>query len=179
MIRAELVLQELRKWKVTHVVGLPDNTSAALIALLERDRDIRFISVTREGETFAIAAGLWMGGKTPVVLIQNTGFLESGDAFRGTAMRMRVPLLCLITYRGFRKLSRLRTAEAACMLDAETLSRADLDSAAMVTEPTLKAWGLPFDFLQDENDLPKIACAFGQAEADSRPVALLITNDLR
>jgi sulfopyruvate decarboxylase TPP-binding subunit len=178
MIRAELVLQELRKLKVTHVVGLPDNTSAALIALLERDRDIRFITVTREGEAFAIAAGLWMGGKTPMVLIQNTGFLESGDAFRGTAMRMRIPLLCLITYRGYRKMGRLLTTDTSCVLDADTLSRADVDSAALVTEPTLKAWGLPFDFVHEEDDLRKIANAFGQAEALSRPVAILLTNDL-
>ena len=62
MIRGELVLQELKKWNVTHVVGLPDNSSAQLIALLGREPEMRFITVTREGEAFAIAAGLWMGG---------------------------------------------------------------------------------------------------------------------
>ena len=177
-MQAGLVLEELKKCGITHLVGLPDNTSAGLFSLLTRDKRIRLVTVTREGEAWAVASGLWIGGMTPAVLIQNTGLLESGDGFRGTALRMRIPLLCLITYRGYRKLSRLQAAEAACLLDAETLSRADLDSAALVTEPTLKAWGLPFDYLQEEDDLRKIASAFGQAEAESRPIALLITNDL-
>jgi sulfopyruvate decarboxylase subunit alpha len=171
MLRGELVLQELKKWKVTHVVGLPDNTSAQLIALLGQEPDMRFIAVTREGEAFAIAAGLWMGGKTPVVLVQNTGL-------RGTAVRMRVPLLCLITYRGYRRMRHRHADAVTQVLDADALSRADLDSAALVTEPTLKAWGVPFDFLHDEGDLQKISAAFRQAEAQSQPVAVLITDDL-
>jgi hypothetical protein len=75
-------------------------------------------------------------------------------------------------------MGRLLTADTSGVPDADTLSRADLDSAALVTEPTLKAWGLQFDFLHEEDDLRKIASAFGQAEAGSRPVAILLTNDL-
>ena len=175
MICAELILQELKAWSVTHVVGLPDNSSARLFDLLSREPELKLINVTREGEAFAIAAGLWLGGKKPAVLIQNTGLLESGDGFRGTIMRMRVPLVCLVTYRGFRKMPRNDTA---LEYDAEMLSRAELDSAALVTEPTLKAWGLPFYFLHEESDLPKISEAFRRAEDHSQPVAVFITSDL-
>jgi len=31
----------------------------------------------------SVAAGLFVGGKTPIILIQNTGMLESGDSLRG------------------------------------------------------------------------------------------------
>jgi sulfopyruvate decarboxylase subunit alpha len=178
MIRAELILQELKRWNVTHVMGLPDNSSAKLFELLDADPDIAYVSVTREGEAFAIAAGLWMGGKAPAVLIQNTGFLESGDGFRGTVMRMRVPLLCLVTYRGYRKMQQHATAASAQVLDAEILSRAELDSVALVTEPTLKAWGVPYFFLHEERDLPRISEAVRTAEAESGPVAVMITGDL-
>jgi sulfopyruvate decarboxylase TPP-binding subunit len=210
MIRSDLVLQELKKRSVTHVVGLPDNTSARLIARINQEPQMKFITVTREAEAFAIAAGLWMGGKTPVVLVQNTGFLESGDGFRGTASRMRIPLLCLITYRGYRKMGRRRASTARQMrkvlffedfrirnikskiqnwlqpsgravtpiLDADTLSRADLDSVALITEPTFRAWGISFDFLHEEEDLKKISVAFQQAEMQSHPIVLLITDDL-
>ena len=139
---------------------------------------MRFITVTREGEAFAIAAGLWLGGKTPVVLIQNTGFLESGDSLRGTAVRMRVPLLCLITYRGYRKLRSWQAEHGAPALDAGSLSCAGLDSAALVTESTLKAWRVPLDFLHEDGHLMKIADAFRLAYAQSQPVALLVTDDL-
>jgi sulfopyruvate decarboxylase subunit alpha len=178
MAQAKLLLQELKKHHVTHVIGLPDNSSAGLFELLEGDPDIRLIRITREGEAFALAAGLWMGGKTPVVLIQNTGLLESGDSFRGTVLRMLIPLVCLITYRGYAGMARRGLAGTPVDLTADLLSRPDVDSAALITEPTLKAWGLPFVFLQDDEDLPGISEVFQKAEEESRPVAVLVTQDL-
>jgi sulfopyruvate decarboxylase subunit alpha len=176
MICAKLIHEELKKHGVSHVIGLPDNSSAALITMLSGDAsEIPYVCVTREGEAFAVASGVWVGGGTPVVLIQNTGFLESGDSFRGTALRMRIPLVCLITYRGYQKMG---PGSPACPWDAVALSRADLDSAACFTQPTLDAWGLPYSFMRDERDLPRIAEAFRWAESQMRPVAVLITTNL-
>ncbi len=178
MVQAERVLEELRKNKVTHVIGLPDNSSVRLFELLRKDRDLRLVSVTREGEAFAIAAGLWIGGCVPVVLIQNTGFCESGDGFRGTITRMRVPLVSLITFRGYVKMKRWRADDPGAPVDAESLSRAQLDSAALVTEPTLAAWGVPYDFMHGEDDVPKISEAFLRTAKSESPFALLVTCDL-
>ena len=175
MANARLIVDELRRQRVTHVVGLPDNTSKALFELLHGEQAIRVLTVTREGEAFAVASGLWAGGATPVVLIQNTGLLESGDALRGTAMRMRVPLVCLVTYRGYAKLAALQ--QRPQRLDGAWLSRPDLDSTALVTEPTLQAWGVPFDFLHEDADLPKLGVAFEDARRLEQPVALLVTQD--
>ncbi len=178
MAQACLVLGELRKNGVTHVVGLPDNSSAKLFDLLSGDQGIQLVSVTREGEAFALAAGLWIGGKKPVVLIQNTGFTESGDSFRGTIMRMRVPLVCLITYRGYAKMMGWQREAGHASLDAETLSRPSLDSAALITEATLKAWGLPFGFLHSDEDVPALSEAFHRVEENQQPFGILITQDL-
>jgi sulfopyruvate decarboxylase TPP-binding subunit len=176
--QARLVLEELKRNKVTHVVGLPDNASARLFELLEKERSIQLVPVTREGEAFAVAAGLWIGGMIPIVLVQNTGFFESGDSFRGTVTRMRVPLVCLITYRGYRKMGGMKLDGGGEAPDAEALSSAHLDSAALITEPTLKAWGLSFDFLHADEDVPRISEAFRKAEEGARPFAILVTQDL-
>jgi sulfopyruvate decarboxylase subunit alpha len=178
MVRAKSLLEELKARGVTYVVGLVDNSSATLMALLANDVSIRFIGVTREGEAFALASGLWIGGKTAVVVAQNTGFLESGDGLRGTAQRMRIPLVCLITYRGYEKMRRQSAKSEPRPWTIEDFSRADMDSAAIITEPTLKAWNVPFDFLKTDADLPKVAQAFSRAEKESRPVALLVTGDM-
>jgi hypothetical protein len=53
-----------------------------------------------------------------------------------------------------------------------------LDSAALVTEPTLNAWGIPFEFLTSDADLPKIRQSFGRAQKESRPAALLVTSNM-
>ena len=126
--------------------------------------------MTREGEAFAVASGLWLGGAHPVVLIQNTGLLESGDSLRGTAMRMGVPLLCLVTYRGYPKF--LKEADGA----RDVMTRADVDSVAVVTEPTLDAWRVPYELYRSDDDQTRIARAAVRAEAESRPVALLLTR---
>ena len=55
----------MSKLGVTHILGLPDNSSAALFALIDGKRDIQKLTVTREGEAIAIASGLWIGGMTP------------------------------------------------------------------------------------------------------------------
>lgn len=177
MIQARLILDELRKQRVTDVLGVPDNAAKALLDLLALDDSIQLLSVTREGEAFAIASGLWVGGRRPVVLIQNTGLLEAGDALRGTAMRMRVPLVCLVTVRGYARMAAHGGPPSAEALDAELLSRPDLDSVALLTEPTLRAWGLPWEALGEDADLPRLDAAFRQAQQKEQPVAVLITSD--
>ena len=172
MVQARLIVEELRKRGVTHVVALPDNASAALLSLLASEGAPHVVAVTREGEAFAVAAGLWTGGAAPVVLIQNTGLLESGDALRGTAMRMRVPLVCLVTYRGHATLSAIGGPPAAP--DGALLSRADVDSVAVLTEGTLRAWGVPYALLRSDADLHRLGEAFDEAARLAQPVALLV-----
>ncbi len=167
---AARLARELTDRGITHGVGIPDNASAALFRrLAER---VPVLTVTREGEAFAVASGLWMGGRRPVVLIQNTGLLESGDGLRGTAMRMRVPLLVLVAWRGFASLAR----SGRVAPDAESLSRADVDSVALLTEGTLRAWGVPCDVLRD--DAGKVGEAMERAERLSAPTALLLPETI-
>lgn len=176
MAKARSIVEALCRAGITDLVGLPDNSSAALFSLLKEAGEPVIRLVTREGEAFAMAAGLWMGGRAPAVLIQNTGLLESGDSFRGTVLRMRVPLLCLITVRGYAKLERVGPPPGK--LDPHLLSRPDVDSAALLTEPTLRAWGLPFDYLHDEQDVPKVKTSVEKAHHLSTPVALLVTRNM-
>lgn len=175
-VAARKLLNELKRVGLTHMIGLPDNSSAPLFDLLQNERRVRGIAVTREGEAFAIAAGLWMGGKAPAVLIQNTGLLESGDSLRGTAMRMRVPLLCLITCRGYEKMRKQGLQPRDGRSNVELLSRADIDSAALLTEPTLEAWGVEY-YCLDES-LHTLHQAAERARIESKPVALLISEAL-
>lgn len=160
--RSERIVSTLLDLGITHAVGLPDNTTRAIFELIERHPRIELAPVCREGEAWAVASGLWVGGQQPVVIIQNTGFLESGDALRGTATEMAVPLLAVMDYRGFHSLKR------------QSASAAPPDSAAEYFEPTLKAWGLPYHFLEDGRELDIMRGALALAREQSRPVAVLM-----
>jgi sulfopyruvate decarboxylase subunit alpha len=172
------VLRAFKAAAITHVVGLPDNASAPLFRALQTSKSIRLITVSREGEAFALASGLWVGGAAPLVVIQNTGLLESGDAVRGTALRMGVPLPCIITGRGYAKNTAAGISPAE-PLTRELLTRPDVDTAAIFTEPTLRAWGIPFSRCRPGDD-PSVAVAetIGRARTDERPVALVLTAAL-
>lgn len=159
MASAEKIVNELKKQGITHAVGVPDNGSARIYELLRAELGIEVITVTREGEAFAIASGLYVGGKKPVIIIQNTGLLESGDAIRGTVVNMRVPVVVFIGYRGFHN----RDADGEW-----------IDSVASFLEPTLKAWDLPYETLETDDEILCISRAFETTAATSLPAAILL-----
>lgn len=163
---------------ITHVVGLPDSISGPLFDMVTRHPAIRLVTVTREGEAFAIATGLWIGGARPLVVIQNTGLLESGDSLRGTAQRMAAPIPILVTGRGYRKMH----AAGVTTDDPKTvelLSRADVDSTALLTEPTLAAWGVPFRVSENDADpAADLLLTIDEARDQERPVALVVARAL-
>ena len=77
------LINELKKNNISHIVWLPDSETNFMYQMLQAEPTIDLVPVCREGETMAIAAGLWVGGIKPVVFIQNTGIFESGDSIRG------------------------------------------------------------------------------------------------
>lgn len=171
-------LRTLVSRRVTHLVGLPDSVSAPLFDTVSRHPAIRLVTVTREGEAFAIATGLWIGGAAPLVVIQNTGFLESGDSLRGTAQRMAAPIPILITGRGYMAMHRagLTPEEPRTR---ELMTRPDLDSTALLTEPTLEAWGVPFRRCEGDSDpAAELLATIDDARATERPVALVVARRL-
>lgn len=162
MLSSEKIVQAFEKEGVTHVVGVPDNGSRALFERLWAHPNIEVILTSREGEAFGLASGLYLGGATPLVLIQNTGFFEAGDAFRGTAYNMGLPIVMLVGYRGY------RTMEP----DAPRV-----DTAATFFEPTLKAWQVPYTAMHEDGDIEQIPAAFTKARETSLPTAVLIVPE--
>src|SRR6188474_2693479 len=79
----ETVLGQMKKNGVTHVVWLPDSETNWLYLLMKADPALALVGVNREGLAFSAASGIYAGGKTPLILIQNTGLMESRDSLRG------------------------------------------------------------------------------------------------
>jgi sulfopyruvate decarboxylase subunit alpha len=159
---------------ITHVVTIPDNHSAPILDALRVEEGVDLLFGTREGEAISLASGLWLGGGSPAILIQNTGLLESGDGLRGTAARMGVPLLMLVTCRGYAKSRTFGKEPHEIEVTRDVLVRPDLDSVAHMTESTLDAWGIPYLFLRDPQDLSPIREGWDMAHAEGRPVVVLL-----
>jgi sulfopyruvate decarboxylase TPP-binding subunit len=177
-VKLEHTISTLVRCGITHVVGIPDNTSGPLFHEIRRHPTIRVVTATREGEAIAIASGLWLGRAAPLVVIQNTGLLESGDALRGTAMRMGAAVPIVVTGRGYAKMAKAGVGPET-LRTRELLTRPDVDSTALLTEPTLDAWAVPWSRCEAVDDPAEaIHRTVDLAREREWPAALILTRTL-
>jgi sulfopyruvate decarboxylase subunit alpha len=78
--------------------GVPDSTLGGVIATLIERRI--YIPAVREDEAVGLAAGAYMGGKIPAVLMQNSGLGTSLNALISLNLIYVQPCLLLISWRG-------------------------------------------------------------------------------
>ncbi|MAX10716.1 MAG: hypothetical protein CMG13_07740 [Candidatus Marinimicrobia bacterium] len=155
----DLIINEFKKQGVTHIVWLPDSETNFLYLLMEQEPSLTLVPVSREGHAFSTAAGLSTGGAKPVILIQNTGLMESGDSLRGWCMGMNIPVVLMIGYRGYTRHGR------------------NADTAATYTEPFLNAFNVKYYLVESNDDADRISWAFEDAEKIQNPVAVLIGDE--
>lgn len=155
----ETVLGEMKKNRVSHVVWLPDSETNWLYLLMKAEPSLRLVGVSREGHACSIAAGLAAGGARPMILIQNTGMMESGDSIRGWLLGLNVPVVLMVGYRGW------------------TRHGVTQDTAATYTERFLMAFGLDYYLVESDADAARISVAFEAAERTRRPVVVLVGDE--
>lgn len=155
-LTARTIVAAIKSCGITHLVGLPDTESNAMFTTLASDPEIELVPVCREGEAFGVVVGLTAGGIDAAVLIQSTGFFESGDSVRALAVKLALPMLLVIGYRGYRPDDR------------------PTDTAAVYLEPVLSAWGIPYHVVVRDEDASLLAQAYREAQERSGPVAVLI-----
>lgn len=78
--------------------GVPDSTLAGTFAALIEQRLL--VPAVREDEAVGLAAGAYMGGKMPVVLMQNSGLGTSLNALISLHLIYHQPCLLVISWRG-------------------------------------------------------------------------------
>ncbi len=79
--------------------GVPCSLVAPVIAELER-RGL-YHGETREDAALGVAAGAYLGGRLPMVVMQNSGLGVSLNALGSLHILYRVPVLLLVTWRGY------------------------------------------------------------------------------
>lgn len=155
----ETVLEQMKRNGVTHVVWLPDSETNWLYLLMKAEPSLRLVGVSREGYACSIAAGLSAGGAKPLILIQNTGMMESGDSLRGWLLCLGIPVVLMVGYRGW------------------TRHGVNRDTAATYTERFLNAFGVNYYLVESDADAPRITVAFEEAERTQKPVVVLVGDE--
>src|SRR4029078_9005336 len=155
----ETVLSQMKQHGVTHVVWLPDSETNWLYLLMKAEPTITLVAVPREGTAASIAAGLAAGGKKPLILIQNTGLMESGDSIRGWLLGLDVPIVLMVGLRGW------------------TRHGVTTDTAAVYTERFLNAFNINYYLVESDDDAPRIGVAFEEAAKTKKAVAVLVGDE--
>ena len=79
-------------------VGVPCSLVRALLAELQR-RNL-YLGETREDAALGVAAGAYLAGRMPVVVMQNSGLGVSLNALASLHLLYRIPVLLMVTWRG-------------------------------------------------------------------------------
>ena len=71
-----------------------------LLQLIEERNEIDHIAITREEEGVGIAAGAYLGGKVPAILMQNSGLGNSVNAIKSLLQLYEIPVIFIMSHRG-------------------------------------------------------------------------------
>ena len=140
--------------------GVPCSLAEGLIAALERrPRSGRepYIPAVREDIALGLAAGAWLGGRVPAVLMQNSGLGTSANALVSLSLLYRLPVLLLVTWRGY-----------------EGKDAPEHIVMGEITRPFLDMFGVPHRVLARGSEAADVAWARAEAERLSQPVALVL-----
>ena len=152
-----MIVEQLKRAGISLVASLPDQWLRDLIGACEADPAITHVKLAREDDGVGICAGAWLGGRKAAVICQNSGVLLSANALGGVAFHHQIPLLMLTAHRG-------------CFDDNQYYQM----YKGRITEPVLRAMGLPHYVIDGPEQFPLIEQAARQAYLSRLPMILLL-----
>lgn len=163
------------------VVGVPCSFFAPAIRRMEDGADVEYLAAANEGEAVAIAVGARIGGRRPVVVMQNSGLGNAVNPLTSLASTLEVPVLLMVTWRGEpgspdEPQHRLMGAITPELLDAMGIRHEILPADPAALGERLDAalahmdeTGLPFAFVVRKGTFDKAVPRPPQDGADGRP----------
>ncbi|MDT9682409.1 phosphonopyruvate decarboxylase [Streptomyces sp. TRM76323] len=162
--------------------GVPCSFLGPVISCLQQEAPDSYLIASNEGEAVAVAAGARLAGRTPVVILQNSGLGNTVNPVTSLLHTLRIPVLLLVTWRGepgrpdepqHELMGRITPA----LLDAMEVRNepfparvADLDERLAVAAAHMRDTGLPFAFV-----VPKGAIGrYGGAPAPAAGPGLML-----
>ncbi len=159
-LSGESIIREIKASGIEFVVSVPDiTTSEGLLRPLAATSNPRLIRICKEDEGVGICAGLAYTGKRSLLLIQQTGLLDSINAIRGVAVEYALPICMMVG-----------------LLEKEVgvPPRQSKRYGVRIVEPILDAMGIGYQEIEQQADVAKIRPAIDEAYAGNKPTVILI-----
>jgi sulfopyruvate decarboxylase TPP-binding subunit len=160
VVQGSSIIAEIKASRIEFVISVPDiTTSEGLLRPLSQGSAPRLIRVCKEDEGVGICAGLSYTGRRSLLLIQQTGLLDSLNAVRGVAVEYALPICMMV---------------GLLQKEPGIPPRQSKLYGVRIVEPILDAMGIAYHEIEEEADVAKIRPAIDDAYAQTRPVVLLI-----
>jgi sulfopyruvate decarboxylase subunit beta len=154
------IIGALKAARVEFVAVVPDIvTSAGLLWPISHDKALRLIRLCKEDEGVSICTGLAFCGRRAVLLMQQTGLMDSLNAIRAIAVEYQQPVCMIVGLLGKEP---DRPAALSDKYGVRTI------------EPVLDAMQIDRITLDSPEDVAALGPAIDRAYALSRPVVALI-----
>lgn len=98
MIPTEMFGEELKKYGFDFYSGVPCSFLKPLINYAINECE--YVTAVNEGEAVAISAGASIGGRRPIVLMQNSGLTNASSPLTSLIQPFKIPILGFVSLRG-------------------------------------------------------------------------------
>lgn len=161
-MNADIFLYEaIKKTKIDLILSVPCIMLKGVLQLIEEKKEIDHIAVTREEEGVGIAAGAYLGGKIPAILMQNSGLGNSINAIKSLLQLYKIPVIFIMSHRG---------AEGEKILAQKPMGE--------LTPDLLDLLKIEKFVINSKNDLTKIQNAVDKSLSSEMPTGILLKKTL-
>lgn len=159
-LSGSLIIEGLREAGVRTVAALPDiTTSHGLLWPLSRQSELRLVRVCKEDEGVTLCSALSYCDHRAVMLMQQTGLLDSLNAVAGIAVEYKQPVCMIVGLLG---------------KVAGTPPEENKKYSVRVVQPILRAMEVDHLCIETDAEITKLTDAIVQAYEKSRPVVVLL-----
>ena len=156
----QLIINAIKSAGVRYVVSVPDIvTSDGLLWPLSKDPEIELIRVCKEDEGISICAAMSYNGTRALMLMQQTGLMDSLNAVRALGMDYKLPICMMVGLQG--KEPELMASESASY-------------GVRIIEPVLRAMEVSHSMLETDADTENVTTTINTAYQQSRPHCFLV-----
>jgi phosphonopyruvate decarboxylase len=147
----------LERHRFDFFTGVPCSLVEDVIAVLEQRSRAPYIAAVREDVAVGMAAGAWLAGRRPCVLMQNSGLGTSLNALASLSLMYGLPALLVVTWRGH-----------------EGKDAPEHILTGAITPTLLDLLGMRYRVLSAETAAADVAWAAHEMDARMQPVAIVV-----
>jgi sulfopyruvate decarboxylase alpha subunit len=161
MLSSQNFIEKLQEKDFSFFTGVPCSLLSGLISSLDKSPDVEYMPAVREDSAVGVCAGMYMAGKLPVLLMQNSGLGYCLNAFTSLNLIYNIPTLVIMSWRGF-----------------EGKDAPEHIIMGEVSEQLLKTAGMEYSILTDDNVDEVLTTACNKIKNEALPYTLLVKKGL-